>query len=60
MGLDVWFQEDVARALRAARVAGHEARREGKSVGTVFGRISRSPVLFAVMSITMGPSMCWI
>ena len=27
MGLDVWFQEDVARALRAARVAGQEARR---------------------------------
>ena len=27
MGLDVWSQEDVARALRAARVAGHEARR---------------------------------
>jgi len=27
MGLDVWFAEDVARALRAARVAGQEARR---------------------------------
>ncbi len=27
MGLDVWFQEDVARALRAARVASQEARR---------------------------------
>ena len=26
MGLDVWFQEDVARALRAARVAGQEAQ----------------------------------
>jgi hypothetical protein len=25
MGLDVWFQEDVARALRAAYVAGREA-----------------------------------
>lgn len=26
MGLDVWFQEDVARALRAAHVAGREAQ----------------------------------
>jgi hypothetical protein len=25
MGLDVWFQEDVARALQAAYVAGREA-----------------------------------
>ena len=25
MGLDVWFREDVARALRAAHVAGREA-----------------------------------
>jgi hypothetical protein len=25
MGLDVWFREDVARALRAALVAGREA-----------------------------------
>ena len=26
MGLDVWFREDVARALRAAQVAGREAQ----------------------------------
>ncbi len=26
MGLDVWFREDVARVLRAARVAGREAQ----------------------------------
>lgn len=26
MGLDVWFREDVARVLQAARVAGREAQ----------------------------------
>ena len=26
MGLDVWFREDVARALRAAQIAGREAQ----------------------------------
>lgn len=26
MGLDVWFREDVVRALRAAQVAGREAQ----------------------------------
>ena len=33
MGLDVWFREDVARALRAAQVAGREAQTGMESEG---------------------------
>ena len=34
MGLDVWFREDVARALRAAQVAGREAQAGMESEGS--------------------------
>ncbi len=42
MGLDVWFQEDVARALRAARVAGQEARRAAWSASAPAGTLRGS------------------
>ncbi len=32
MGLDVWFSDDLARALRAIRVAGREAQAEERNV----------------------------
>ena len=35
MGLDVWFREDVARALRAAQVAGQEAQTSMESERSV-------------------------
>ena len=34
MGLDVWFAEDVARALRAARLAGRAALAEEQIAGS--------------------------
>ena len=36
MGLDVWFREDVARALRAAQVAGREAQTGMESEGSPY------------------------
>ena len=43
MGLDVWFREDVARALRAAQVAGREAQTGMESEGSAHPAGASSP-----------------